>query len=51
MNTDEAKKLVTDGLEQLNQALPLATNQITVERINTRMDYFRAVGRALNQLG
>jgi predicted Zn-dependent protease len=39
------------AVAQLNSALPLATNQVTAERIHTRMDYFRAIDRALGQLG
>lgn len=35
------------AIEQLNLALPLATNQVTVERIHTRIGYFQAVDRAL----
>jgi len=39
------------AVQQLKLALPLATNQITVERIYTRIDYFEAVGKALRNFG
>ncbi len=39
------------AIEQLNLALGKATNDVTVERINTRIAYFQNVGRALKQLG
>ena len=38
------------AIEQLNLALPLATNQVTAERIHTRIEYFQMVGRALGSL-
>ncbi|WP_165787082.1 M48 family metalloprotease [Pseudohalioglobus lutimaris] len=37
------------ALEQLNLALKLAPDNVTVERINERMAFFQAVGRALGQ--
>ena len=39
------------AIEQLNLALPKATNQVTVERINTRIGYFHNIDRALRQMG
>lgn len=39
------------AIEQLNLALPKATNQVTVERIHTRIAYFQAIDRALRSLG
>jgi len=41
---------IKPAIEQLNLALPLATNQVTVERIHTRIDYFENIGRALGTL-
>jgi predicted Zn-dependent protease len=35
------------AVDQLNNALPLARNDVTAERIRTRIEYFQAVGRAL----
>jgi len=35
------------AIEQLNLALPLATNQITAERIHTRIAYFQNIAQAL----
>jgi predicted Zn-dependent protease len=39
------------AIEQLNFALPKATNNVTVERIHTRIAYFQNIQRALKQLG
>ena len=39
------------AIEQLNLALPKATNQVTVERIHTRIAYFHNIDRALRGLG
>ncbi|MGB1141337.1 MAG: M48 family metalloprotease, partial [Halioglobus sp.] len=39
------------AVDQLNLALKRATNQVTVERIHTRIAYFQAVGRALGSMG
>ena len=39
------------AIEQLNLALPLATNNVTVERIHTRIDYFEMIDRALKSMG
>ena len=39
------------AIEQLNLALPRATNQVTVERIHTRIAYFHNIDRALKGLG
>ena len=41
---------IEQAIEQLNLALPKATNNVTVERLHTRIAYFRNVGRALGQL-
>ena len=38
------------AIDQLNLALPLATNQVTVERIHTRIGYFQNIQRALNSM-
>jgi predicted Zn-dependent protease len=38
------------AIEQLNLALPLATNQVTAERLHTRIEYFQMVGRALGSM-
>lgn len=35
------------AIEQLNYALPLATNSVTVERIHTRIGYFQNIAQAL----
>ena len=35
------------AIEQLNYALPLATNSVTVERIHTRISYFQNIAQAL----
>ena len=37
------------AMEQLNLALKLAPDNVTVERINQRMQFFQAVGKALGQ--
>ncbi len=39
------------AIEQLNYALPLATNAVTAERIHTRIEYFRNIERALRNFG
>jgi len=39
------------AIEQLNLALGKATNQVTVERIHTRIAYFQAIDRALRSMG
>lgn len=39
------------AIEQLQLALPKATNQVTVERIYTRIDYFENIDRALRSMG
>ncbi len=39
------------AIQQLNYALPLATNQVTAERIHTRIAYFQAIDRALRSMG
>jgi predicted Zn-dependent protease len=39
------------AIEQLNYALPLATNAVTAERIHTRIAYFRNIERALKNFG
>lgn len=38
------------AIQQLNFALPLATNDIMVERIHTRIAYFEMIQRALNSM-
>ncbi|MCB1695036.1 MAG: M48 family metallopeptidase [Pseudomonadales bacterium] len=38
------------AIAQLNAALSLAKNQITAERIQTRMTYFETIGQALDSL-
>ncbi|MCZ6828893.1 MAG: M48 family metalloprotease [Gammaproteobacteria bacterium] len=38
------------AMQQLNYALPLATDEITKERINNRSNFFRQVAAALGQL-
>jgi predicted Zn-dependent protease len=42
---------MNQAIEQLNFALPLATNHVTAERIHTRIAYFQAVARALRNFG
>jgi beta-barrel assembly-enhancing protease len=42
---------MTQAIEQLNFALPKANNNVTVERIHTRIAYFQNIQRALKQLG
>ena len=39
------------AIEQLNLALPMATNAVTAERIHTRIDYFRNIEEALKNFG
>lgn len=39
------------AIAQLNLALPLATNNVTVERIHTRIAYFENIDRALRSMG
>ena len=39
------------AIEQLNYALPLATNAVTAERIHTRIEYFHNIARALKNFG
>ena len=39
------------AIQQLNLALPKATNQVTVERIHTRIAYFQSIDRALRSMG
>lgn len=39
------------AIEQLNLALPMATNAVTAERIHTRIDYFRNIEQALKNFG
>ncbi|NQX90271.1 MAG: M48 family peptidase, partial [Halioglobus sp.] len=38
------------AIEQLNYALPLATNTVIAERIHTRIEYFRNIEKALKHL-
>jgi predicted Zn-dependent protease len=38
------------AIDQLRRALPLAKNQVLVERIHTRMEYFQNIDRALRGL-
>ena len=38
------------AIEQLNLALPLAKNQVTAERIHTRIEHFQMIDRALNSM-
>jgi len=39
------------AIQQLNYALPLATNAVTIERIHTRIAYFHNIDRALKNFG
>jgi predicted Zn-dependent protease len=41
---------IEKAIQQLNFALSLAKNQITAERIHTRIAYFEAIGKALDSL-
>ena len=41
---------IEKAIQQLNFALSLAKNQITAERIHTRIAYFEMIEKALNSL-